>query len=355
MRIPHSEQPIKEITHENLSILIGLIGAGVCIIMVEGVALHAPVTPEMLITLRARGGVDASRDPLLTPPVVENGRIIPQAPKANNATIDSAQFALKQAFNISVSMEGAPGIVESMEAGEERFAYAALANERLLDALERLVQASGGRVRWRLLGGRIVLTAMPAPPSDVVPIGDRQVDVDIDAENFGDAMLQLEIAYNQQHLDVPFAFRTNNYQLAHAKAWNGGNFRVQGKETLRNIILSFMNQSDPTQGEYILCSKHVAVDRRYARKYYYENELYYFGISLFGLHEDFVRAEEKRYRSGVATEPGDEERFREQDRWAVSQFPDMTKRLMGYFDRIYPEWAAREDEAARVNTESAAQ
>ena len=306
----------------------------VCMITADAFSVNAPVTPELLLSLRASQGMDVSRDPLNVTPIMQEGQLVSVERKWDKAALDSAMFFLTQAFDIHISYEKA--VDQEFSAEKRSFEYSVGVNERLVDALEKLVEASEGYIRWRLLDGRIVLTAMP--DDDRITAGDRTLQVDIDTATMGEALFQLEKAYNEQHTDVPLAFYTRDYGMFHSRAVKDDRFRVKGQDTLRNIIISLMNQWDPAKAYYSL-NIHRYVHKKYARQYFNDNSLYYYRLEIMDM--EACREEEKRIRQGVP-----DEGFEEGYHWANAQFPEMSQRLMGYFDRIYPDWAAGEDAAS---------
>ncbi|NLN94215.1 MAG: hypothetical protein GX130_13035 [Candidatus Hydrogenedens sp.] len=310
-----------------------------CIITSDAFSLNAPVTPEMLLSLRARQGMDVSKDPLNVSPVMDEGQIVPTTRKENKATFDSAAYFLMRAFDIDISFEIAVDLEFSNE--KRSFYYSVGINERLFDALEKLVEASEGYIRWRLLDGRIVLTAMP--DDDRITAGDRILQVDIDAATMGEALSQLERAYNEQYTDVPFIFDTRDHKFFHSNTAAGDRFRVQGQNTLRDIIISLLNQWNPIKAYYRLFAKHPVVHKTIVRQYYNDNNLYCYSLDITDM--EALMETEKQFKQGFL-----DEGFEERHLWAGAQFPEMSRRLMGYFDRIHPQWAAEEDAAA---TESA--
>lgn len=297
-------------------------------------SLNAPVTPEMLLSLRAHHGMDVSKDPLNVTPVVEDGQIVSLERKENKATLDSAESYLARAFDINICSEGAPHTQFSKL--DYVLDYNIEMNERLVDALDRFVEASNEHISWRLLDGRLVLSV--SSKDDSFPIGDRMMQVDIDAATIGEALSQLEDAYNEQYTDVPFAFYTRDHTFFHSNAITGNRFRAKGQDTLRNIVISLLNQWDPAQASYSLSARHAPVHKKHARQYYYDNNLYYYYLNIQNIKAD--EEKEKLFRQGFVDE-GFEERYH----WGNAQFPEMTQRLMNYFDRIYPEWAAAEQAA----------
>ncbi|NLN94213.1 MAG: hypothetical protein GX130_13025 [Candidatus Hydrogenedens sp.] len=319
-----------------------LLFISVCIIAPDVFSLNAPITPEMLLSLRALRGEDVARDPLIPAPVGAKGQTLSRPGKQKKMTLEWEEFSLSGSFNIRICAEGMPHT--QFPSGDYSFDYSVWVNERLIDALERLVEASEGHVFWRLLEGRLVVTT--TPKDDSLPIGDRMLQLNIDAETIGEAFLQLEKAYNEQYSDVPFTFHTTSLDFSDFTSSTGDAFRIQGKNKLRNSIISLLNQWDPAQANYKLKSyqgPHLAVDRQYARKYYYDNNLYYYGVTIHNIDADAIRVEARRSVIRLSEEDPINKEEEEYYLWLDGQARAMTRRLMGYFDRIYPEWAAEED------------
>jgi hypothetical protein len=315
----------------------------VCLIASDAFSLNAPVTPEMLFSLRALGGGEVARSPMTLAPVGEKGEIISMPRKQRKMGLNRRDFSLSGYFNITICTEGIPHTQFPIE--DYSFDYSVRINERLIDALDRLVEVFDGHVLWRLLEGRLVITT--TAKDDTLPIGDRMLEVDIDAETIGEAFLQLEKTYNEQFTDIPFIFHTKSVDFSDFISSTGDPFRVEGKKKLRNILILLVNQWDPEQAHYRLESyggNRYDIDKKHVRQYYYDNELYYYGLTIHDVEADARREKERRPVNRF--EELTSEKQKVYYRWLDEKSRAETQRLMGYFDRIYPEWAAEEKAAS---------
>jgi len=314
----------------------------------DTIEVNAPVTLDMLTNLRAKNSYDVSRHPLRAIVSYEGDRLLTTDQvtsieyKKNNATISSACSVLRSTFDIPISYEGAPQ--DPSFGSTYTFDYKVQANERLVDALNRLVEATNDQLQWRLLEGRLIMTVVPEEQAETTLIGDRQVQVNIQADTFGDALQQVENAYNQQHTDIPLAVHISNYEVAHKSATQKSGLVLEGNYPLRSIVVKLLNQVDALQAEYFI-SPTQSVRNNLMRKYYFDNDLFYYSLLFFGFPEQLES--DKKFEKELEIGQFNKERFD----WSRMQFPEMTKRLSQYFDRIYPEWADQEDGASTAAKE----
>ncbi|MCK5861229.1 MAG: hypothetical protein KAH38_02005 [Candidatus Hydrogenedentes bacterium] len=241
------------------------VNAGILVISflvcIAAKAHNAPITSEMLTGLRAFKTVNASR-PIVT--LDENKQVVGIEETGDNASIVNAIFALKEGFNIAISREYHPEVPNDI-----RFLYSVTANERLVDALNNLVTATGNRICWRLLEGMLVVTEIEnGKRVSEVQACDRVVTANIDGESIYDALLQLEAAYNEQHPDIPLLIRAPFYPVVQKslemKAENPALFVLAGSDTLRNHFLQLLDQfnqsfSDYSSAVYKVNPKHIAL------------------------------------------------------------------------------------------------
>lgn len=333
----------------NTSILrmVSALGTLLLFVVSQGFAADAPITPEMLTTLRARGSADASRHHSSAIVTFKGDRLMTRDQitsiefKENNASISTARMEMERVFGLPISAEGPPHLSDFGTA--HKFDFKISANERLIDVMERLVKATDNQVRWRLQQGRLILTTTPREQEGLLPIGDRKVQVDIRADTYGDACLQLELAYNQMYADIPLRISMFSYDVAHMPANGADDFQVQGEYPLRNIIVDLLNQTGIYQSNYNLLPT-VSAARSVMREYFFEHDLYYYHVAFFGLRENLDIERPDMWQPDLT--PEEIEFFIIRDEWHTSYNRIETERLREYFDRIYPEWAAQEDAAS---------
>lgn len=326
--------------------LSALLFLALCPLTAHAIAPNAPIEPEMLLTLRASPGAG-----LWTYPWHKT-----QTPShmAMRRTLSYGGFFPGRSFGIGHCFEGAPH--RDFSPDDHSFLFSVTPNERLIDLLQRLEQAADGHLCWRLLEGRLIFTVLPK--DDSLPIGDRKVTVDINAEFLGEALLQLEKAYNEQHDDVPLGFHTTSFNFYHSTPSAGGHFRIQGEEKLRNIIVSLLNQWDSAQMTYSLMTSTSLSSRKredgsaIARNYFKEKGLYYYSLYMGILQADLDEDQRLRWKQLDGQWEGDVS-YEEKHLWALKQFPALTERLMAYFDGKYPDRAAEEDAAKEATTATA--
>ncbi|NLN94212.1 MAG: hypothetical protein GX130_13020 [Candidatus Hydrogenedens sp.] len=274
----------------SLSLPIALLITAGCIGMMNARAVNAPIEPEMLTTLRASQTINASRDSGRAMIHVDGSQLREFNFDDNNATWGTAETALKKAFNITFSIEEAPlwepGVVPF---GHYTFPYSVRVNERLVDALDRLTKASQGAVRWRFLKGKIILSAMPAEQREGIPlIGDRRVAVDIKAESIYEAFLQLESQYNTQYQDFALVVPAPYYKsvalvTSPPEAGKSGMLELQTEDSLRNIILELLSQTEKAAANYSLTVTRIYKTDEMPASYYERDDLFHFTLS-YGTH-----------------------------------------------------------------------
>ncbi|HOZ45882.1 MAG TPA: hypothetical protein PLO37_14535 [Candidatus Hydrogenedentes bacterium] len=205
-----------------------------------------PATPDVLTSLRA-----AERIEKLNYQLVETDQ--GSVPIADGlSTHDSAIRAVQAAFRVPVCEEVLYGnqAVEVRKA-QLRFTFAVEANERLVDALDKLTATTDGLVQWRMLDGRILLIRHDPLSGPDLDIMDWPVDVDVNAETLLGALQQIEAAFNQQYPDsAPLLVRSMYVQLDLSgpaeDPGQTGTFLLRSKSTLREAVLAVLDRmQDP--------------------------------------------------------------------------------------------------------------
>lgn len=221
------------------------------------------VTPDMLTELRSetrRDGASWSLAPGAKIPNLTNLsdaerelalRTMAESIKEDgNSDQESAIIAVRRAFpTVSLCRELAwypPG------SDAPRFPFAIEANERLVDALDKLKQNSNGFVDWMLLHQRIVIcTQSPAVKGEQY-VMERTVQVDIQADTLLEALDKVEGAYNDQYPDAPpivvtlLSFPTALFEGAPGPEGKSGKLSLKTADSLREIVLTVLDQmQDP--------------------------------------------------------------------------------------------------------------
>lgn len=320
--------------HLMLASVIVLMGTGF-VGVVNAYGVNAPIEPEMLISLRASQTINAAQDPGRGVIKMEGDKVVSLEFDDSNANWLSAQTALKKAFNIVISLEESPlWKPEVVPFGHHTFAYTVHVNERLVDALDRLTEASAGTVRWRLLRGKIILSAMPLEQRDGVPlIGDRRVAVDIKAESLYEAFLQLEAQYNTQYQD--FALVTQApYQQSVAflspppEAGKSGMLELHCEGSLRDIVLELLSQTKKAETSYLFSISRIYKTDEMPAAFYERGDLFHFALG-YGTHS---------YYSGPKPEDSEDDPF-----WFARQSEERRKRQRQYYIQNHPEVAVESD------------
>jgi hypothetical protein len=152
------------------------------------------MTIEALNDLRAeQDHTKESLDGILNP---DDGSIT-MVPLIGN-TFSDAVGLIREAYKIPICIEYdcPPGEVPPPKPYKIEF------NQSLLSALDELSALwVDGLVEWRLMEGRIVLTARTEHDLGTPATLDRIVKVDIEAFTLEEALRALEIAFNEQHRD----------------------------------------------------------------------------------------------------------------------------------------------------------
>lgn len=155
---------------------------------------NAPLTLDSLNDLRAeQDHTKESLDAILNP---DDGSIT-MVPLIGN-TFSDAVGLIREAYKIPICIEYdcPPGEVPPSKP------YRIEDNQSLLSALDELSALwVDGLVEWRLMEGRIVLTARTEHDLGTPATLDRIVKVDIEAFTLEEALSALEIAFNEQHRD----------------------------------------------------------------------------------------------------------------------------------------------------------
>ena len=155
---------------------------------------EAPMTIETLNDLRAeQDHTKESLDAILNP---DDGSIT-MVPLIGN-TFSDAVGLIRDAYKIPICIEYdcPPGEVPPPKP------YRIEVNQSLLSALDELSALWGdGLVEWRLMEGRIVVTARAANDLGTPAALDKTVKVDMEAFTLAEALGALEIAFNEQHRD----------------------------------------------------------------------------------------------------------------------------------------------------------
>ncbi|HOD96342.1 MAG TPA: hypothetical protein PLQ42_11855 [Candidatus Hydrogenedentes bacterium] len=309
---------------------IVLMGAGF-MSMGNAYGVNAPVEPEMLTSLRASQTINAARDPGRGIIKMEGDQLVSVEFDDNNANWGSAQTALEKAFNIVISLEESPlWEPEVVPFGHHTFAYSVHVNERLVDALNRLTEASEGTVRWRLLRGKIILSAMPQEQREGVPlIGDRRVAVDIKAESLYEAFLQLEAQYNTQYQDfalvalAPYE-QSVAFLTSPPEAGKSGMLELRCEGSLRDIVLELLSQTEKAETSYMLTVSRIYKTDEMPAPFYERGDLFHFAL-WYKTHS---------YYSGPKPEESEDDPL-----WCARQNEERRKRQRQYYIQNHPELA----------------
>ncbi len=224
--------------------VIIIAGCGLtCNLAAESVVLSGkqiiPVTAETLIELRA-----AEHVPVFDYQLVETE--IGAVPVTDNlATRLGATVALKKAYPVPMCLEFA---YLSGPGDAFRFPFAIEANERLVDALDKLEERSEGSVKWLLLRGRIVMYDDDQNRAGKVEpyIMERPIRVHIDADLLEEALEQVETAYDTQHGDIPFVVQPPLpwllLQSRPTDTGERGRFTGEMAGSLREVVLALLDE-----------------------------------------------------------------------------------------------------------------
>lgn len=278
-----------------------------------GYAQHAPITPDMLAGLRASRTINAS-EPIVT--YSKNMELLEVDEVADNASVMCSVHALQKAFGIRISVEFHPSMP-----GDMRFSYSVTASERLVDALNNLVEATDQQICWRLLNGRIIVIPTPNNGQGSEKLAtERLVQVNIDADDLYDAFLQLEDAYNEQHPDIPLIVYAPSYVSVQKsiakKADNPALFVLNGEASLRSHILELLDQFGEPFSDY-LCAVNIVSPDNIARAWD-GPELWFYGLSfIFPKHRRIPQTAEEHL-------------------WVFEEGNRRRDRIERLFDRIEP-------------------
>lgn len=222
-----------------------------------------PVTPETLSALCSSTRVEEFD---YQPRVIETGGVVPVSD--GMSTQGSAIRALQAAFRVPVCVEWA--IRNRPPVGHDdtpRFPFAVEANERLVDALDKLKRNSSGFLQWALLHERIVVSAQPATKDGDTGIADRVITVVIEADTFEEALEQIEAAYNRQYSDIAFVVSPDSPRLMFkgpaAVAGRAGKFLLKEEAPLREIVLAVLDQMQDPAICYSLSERYHLKNQRY--------------------------------------------------------------------------------------------
>ena len=211
------------------------------------------VTPESLASLRVPARVET-----VAPQPVETDQGVVDLNIDGMSDQGSVPLTLWKAFpTVPLCQEWAPS-------GESpRFPFAVEANERLVDALDKLRENSDGFMDWALLHGRIVVTAK-APASEIM---DRLVRVDVTAKTLQEAFEQVEAAYNERYSDMP-VLASPLYPRLLSKGRTDvlgetSPFELQTEGSLREVVLTILEQTEDPAICYSLSEIIDSKSRRY--------------------------------------------------------------------------------------------
>lgn len=225
---------------------IGMLNAAASSLEPAPVAPLPAVTPELLTSLRAPARIEKVDYQLVE---TERG---PMPVSDGLSTHHSAIRALRAAFPVPLCKEFVYGDQEIRDRKATlRFPFAVEANERLVDALDKLEEISDGLVRWMLLHERIVLTATGPVRRDEFHVMDWPLEVDIEADTLLEALEQVEAAFNKTYPDSPPLIVHSHYvqlDLQGRPEGSGqtGKFLLRTESTLREAVLSLLDQmQDP--------------------------------------------------------------------------------------------------------------
>jgi hypothetical protein len=198
-------------------------------------AIPGVVTSKDLTTLRAT----ARMEELHYPDIQTDQGPLPDISKGTS-TQGAASTTLKLAFpSVPFCQEWA---CQASSTVETIFPFAVEANERLVDALDKLKRNSNGFMDWRLLHGRIILSATDPSGEGATSAMNRLIHVELQANTLLEAFVQIEAAYNDQFpkgaplVNFPMFF---NLEVG---AFPSGTLALKTENTLREIVLTVMDQ-----------------------------------------------------------------------------------------------------------------
>jgi len=202
-------------------------------ILVPAAAASSPrVTAETLARLRAATRVD--------PGLFE--RIM--AVRKGAVTQSLAVIMLAKAFAVPLCQERGfqPGLGDGPE-----FPYVIEAEERLVDALDKLKKNSNDYLKWALVDGRIVIASQTPPGKGRTFVMDQPVRVQINADTLGQALEQVEAACNRQHPDNPPFLADPRvpgplFKRSPAAPGMSGKFKLDREGPLRDVALAVLDE-----------------------------------------------------------------------------------------------------------------
>lgn len=213
----------------------------------------APVTPESLEEFRAPDRVE-----VLSYQILETDSGTMPACADGMSDQGSATRALRRAFpSVPICYEWPP-IDE-----KPRFPFVIDANERLVDVIQKLQQNTQGLLTCLLSHERIVVTAQ----STARVVMDRPVAVDVAAETLGEALEQVEAAYNEEYIDFPLVVRPHSPRLMLRRRPDvtgqvqALSFTMTGR--LRDLVLTVFDQMQDPALCYAVSDLNDPSGRRY--------------------------------------------------------------------------------------------
>lgn len=211
------------------------------------------VTPESLLNLRSASDVEN-----VSYETVETDRGILPMNTDGMSDLASATGAIKEAFPTLPLCREWPAHGET-----PRFPFAIDANERLVDALDKLYKNSHGVVDWVLLHGRVVVKT----ESLASTIMDRTVAVNLESSSLQDALEQIAAAYNDRYSDFPLVVWPCSPRLMmRGSAEISGqakDFVLDIEGSMREVILSVMDQLEDPGVCYGVSDLVDSLERRY--------------------------------------------------------------------------------------------
>lgn len=205
----------------------------------------APVTLEVLESLRSPTALGAQS--VEVHGIDAEGR--PYGEVLEGVRWSDTPGLFRRAYGLRPCVEYDPG---SEELPPMRFQIDA--GQRLIDALDSLENASKGKVLWRLLEGRVVITGLPPTSSTASATLDQEVDLDLRAVTLGDALRALEVAFNLQSDEMPIIIAAvcNNLSVekVHFTKLDTGALKIQGRTKMRNALLAALNATAQPQLRY---------------------------------------------------------------------------------------------------------
>lgn len=170
--------------------------------------------------------------------------------------VDMIEHELASASEMVAALRKAYApITISIESGvaspEERVPFDVLANMRLEDALNLMVDRSGGHAAWTLENRRLIVQFQETREGISIPsVLSRPFPVRITADTIGDALLEVEVAYNAVYHDIPVELDRKCLTFLHSTPVPENFLTVETSITVREAILMLLDAIDKEHKMY---------------------------------------------------------------------------------------------------------